>query len=140
MKLFNTVHGKLMSPPGLEIRHVPVKFYLPTAVSSAHTDTATRQTEAIAEETNETIASSAGHFRVVQALIPLQQNGGRTPQTIGTALNNVLPTVFPSRRNPLLAQPVLHGAEVPMSANVLEISRAATYCDGFLHIVVSMLS
>jgi autophagy-related protein 5 len=55
------------------------------------------------------------------------------------ALNQVLPSVFPSRRNPVLATVVLHGAVVPMSAPVEELVRAAGFADGFLHIVVVML-
>lgn len=61
------------------------------------------------------------------------------PNTLGTALNQILPTVFPSRRNPVLAVPVLHGAVVPMSAPVEELMRAAAFADGFLHVVVAML-
>ena len=55
------------------------------------------------------------------------------------ALNEMLPSVFPSRRNPVLATPVLHGAVVPMSAPMDELGRAASYADGFLHIVVVLL-
>jgi autophagy-related protein 5 len=55
------------------------------------------------------------------------------------ALNQILPTVFPSRRNPVLAAPVLHGAVVPMSAPVEDLLRAAAFTDGFLHVVVVML-
>jgi len=55
------------------------------------------------------------------------------------ALNDMLPSVFPSRRNPVLATPVLHGAEVPMSAGMEELGRAAAYADGFLHVVVVLL-
>lgn len=55
------------------------------------------------------------------------------------ALNEILPTVFPSRRNPVLATPVLHGAVVPMNAPVEELMRAATFTDGFLHVVIVML-
>jgi autophagy-related protein 5 len=61
------------------------------------------------------------------------------PNTLGMALNQILPTVFPSRRNPVLAAPVLHGAVVPMSAPVEDLMRAAAFTDGFLHVVVVML-
>ena len=74
----------------------------------------------------------------MQSLVPLRLRTGQ-PQTLGTALNEVLPTIFPSRRNPLLAQPVLHGAEVPMSALMEELGKAAAYTDGFLHVAVVML-
>lgn len=74
----------------------------------------------------------------MQSLVPVQL-ASKQPQTLGTALNSVLPTIFPSRRNPLLAQPVLHGAAVPMGANLADLGRAAGYLDGFLHVAVVML-
>lgn len=61
------------------------------------------------------------------------------PQTIGTALNQVLPTLFPSRRSPLLAQAVLHGAVLPLNANVEDLVRATAYLDGWLHIAIVMM-
>ena len=61
------------------------------------------------------------------------------PHTIGTALNQILPTLFPSRRSPLLAQAVLHGAVLPLGANVEELIRATAYLDGWLHIAVVMM-
>ncbi|KAK0365421.1 Autophagy protein 5 [Friedmanniomyces endolithicus] len=128
--LFNTINTKLLNPPGLELRHVPLKIYLPTSASRT-----TSAPETIPEEGTPT----AGHIRVVQALIPIQQSSSRQPQTLGTALNSTLPAIFPSRRNPLLAQPVLHGAAAPMTANLAELSRAAAYTDGFLHMAIVML-
>ncbi|KAK1065106.1 Autophagy protein 5 [Friedmanniomyces endolithicus] len=127
--LFNTINTKLLNPPGLELRHVPLKIYLPTSASR------TTAPETIPEEGK----PAAGHIRVVQALIPIQQSSSRQAQTLGTALNSTLPAIFPSRRNPLLAQPVLHGAAAPMTANLAELSRAAAYTDGFLHVAVVML-
>ncbi|KAK4898866.1 Autophagy protein 5 [Elasticomyces elasticus] len=124
--LFNEINTKLLYPPGLELRHVPLKVYLPTSASQTTSET-------IPEE-----GKTTGHLRVVQALVPLQTSS-RQPQTLGTALNSTLPTIFPSRRNPLLAQPVLHGAAVPMTANLWELNRAAAYTDGFLHLAVVML-
>jgi autophagy-related protein 5 len=62
------------------------------------------------------------------------------PQTIGTALNQILPTLFPSRRSPLLAQAVLHGAVLPLSASVEDLVRASAYLDGWLHIAVVMMA
>lgn len=126
LALFNGVNNKLLSPPGLEPRHVPIKVYLPTSASQTASET-------IPEE-----GRPAGHIRVVQTLVPLQLSA-RQPQTLGTALNGTLPTIFPSRRNPLLAQPVLHGAAAPMTANLTELSKVAAYTDGFLHVAVVML-
>ena len=62
------------------------------------------------------------------------------PQTLGTALNALLPSIFPSRRNPILAQAVLHGAVVPLAATMEELLRAGAYPDGFLHVAVVMMS
>ncbi|KAK3677570.1 Autophagy protein 5 [Recurvomyces mirabilis] len=126
--LFNSMNTKLLNPPGLELRHVPIKVYLPTSASQPASDT-------IPEETT---MATAGHIRVVQFLAPLLLPS-KHPQTLGTALNTALPTIFPSRRNPLLAQPVLHGAAVPMVANLEELSRAVAYTDGFLHVAIVML-
>lgn len=61
------------------------------------------------------------------------------PQTIGTALNQILPTLFPSRRSALLAQAVLHGAVVPLGASVEELIRSVAYLDGWLHIAIVMM-
>lgn len=125
LPLFNTTHTKLLNPPGATLRHIPLKIYLPTsAIPNTHSP--------IPEKTQ------PGHIRVVQSLVPLLQPS-RQPQTLGTALNGILPTIFPSRRNPLLAQPVLHGAVVPMGATIGDLGRAAAYCDGFLHVAVAML-
>lgn len=124
--LFNTINNKLLNPPGLELRHVPTKIYLPT--SATHTTS-----ETIPEEGKQT-----GHIRVVQSLVPIYLPT-KQPQTVGTALNTTLPTIFPSRRNPLLAQPVLHGAVLPMRASIGDLSKAAAYPDGFLHIAIVML-
>lgn len=51
----------------------------------------------------------------------------------------MMPGLFPSRRSPLLAQAVLHGAALPLSASVEELVRAAAYLDGWLHIAVVMM-
>ena len=105
---------------------MPMKIYLPTSADPQASDTITEESKA------------AGHIRVVQSLVPLQTSL-RQSQTMGTALNGIMPAIFPSRRNPLLAQPVLHGTVVPLAANLEELGRAAAYPDGFLHIGVVML-
>lgn len=137
MDLFNTVNNKLLNPPGVAIRHVPIKIYLPTSASQGTSQTIPES----AGEDDNTAATTGktGHIRVVQTLVPLQLPT-KQPQTLGTALNSVLADIFPSRRTPLLAQPVLHGAVVPMSANLEELGRAAGFGDGFLHVAVVMMS
>ncbi|KAF2725488.1 autophagy protein 5 [Polychaeton citri CBS 116435] len=137
MTRYTQINSKLLSPPGVTIKHVPFKIYLPTSSDPSSTP-ATIPEEGTATDANAPQAKP-GHIRVVQALMPLQTSS-RQPQTVGTALNSILPTIFPSRRNPLLAQPVLHGTVVPMGANLAELGRAASYCDGFLHFGIVMMS
>lgn len=138
---FNTINQKLLNPQGTNLRHIPVKLYLP---------------QASIDDTQEE-EPPAGAFRVVQALIApslspreyfcswksrntlLTKEAG-SPQTVGTALNSILPSLFPSRRIPMLAQPVLHGAVLPLGANIEDLLRTSAYMDGWLHIVVAMLS
>jgi autophagy-related protein 5 len=78
------------------------------------------------------------HYSAVRVFNTYRNIVGQ-PQTLGTALNSILPTLFPSRRSPLLAHAVLHGAVVPLSANFEDLVRAATYADGWLHLVVVMM-
>jgi autophagy-related protein 5 len=122
--LYNKINNKLLNPPGMELRHVPIKIYLPTSARQPATET-------IEED------PKPGHLRVVQALVPLLL-ASKQPQTLGTALKTILPTIFPSQRNPIFARPVLHGAVLPMMARLDDLGRAAAYTDGFLHITVVM--
>ncbi|KAF1845794.1 autophagy protein-like protein 5 [Cucurbitaria berberidis CBS 394.84] len=119
--LYNPINQKLLNPQGVNLRHLPVRLYLPHAAS-----------DSLKEE------ASPGSLRVVQSLVPTNLSS-RQPQTIGTALNSILPTLFPSRRSALLAQAVLHGAVLPLSASVEELIRATAYLDGWLHIAVVMM-
>lgn len=76
----------------------------------------------------------------MQSLIaPTAFPGAREPQTLGSALHILLPALFPSRRTPILAKPVLHGCVVPMGAPVEELLRIAAYLDGWLHLGVVMM-
>ncbi|KAF2133935.1 autophagy protein-like protein 5 [Dothidotthia symphoricarpi CBS 119687] len=117
-QLYNPINQKLLNPQGAALRHIPVRLYLPHAASD-----------------NE---QSPGSLRVVQGLVKAEM-GSRQPQTIGTALNQILPSLFPSRRSALLAQAVLHGAVLPLSAGVEDLVRAAAYLDGWLHVAVVMM-
>jgi autophagy-related protein 5 len=115
--LYNPINQKLLNPQGVNLRHLPVRLYLPHAAS---------------EETE------PGSLRVVQSLVKVEVSS-RQPQTVGTALNAILPSLFPSRRSALLAQAVLHGAVLPLGASVEELVRASAYLDGWLHIAVVMM-
>ncbi|PVI01338.1 APG5-domain-containing protein [Periconia macrospinosa] len=125
--LFNPINQKLLNPQGVNLRHMPVKLYLPHAASSG--------LDTVNESGQE---STPGSLRVVQSLITPALSS-RQPQTIGTALNQIIPSLFPSRRSSLLAHAVLHGAVLPLSANVEELIRATAYLDGWLHIAIIMM-
>lgn len=137
--LYNPINQKLLNPQGAVLRHLPLRLYLPQAANSSEQE------------------ASPGSLRVVQSLVTPNlsssewatrhagnkrsaDNASGQPQTIGTALNQILPTLFPSRRSPLLAQAVLHGAVLPLSASVEDLIRATAYLDGWLHIAVVMMA
>lgn len=122
LQSFDHVNRKLLHPPGVSLKSIPLKVYLP---SSAPNDSPSTPTQ--------------GHVKVVQSLVTPQLSS-RQNQTLGTALNSLLPTLFPSRRSPLLAVPVLHGAIVPLGAGLLELSETSSYADGFIHLAVVMIS
>ncbi|KAK8255180.1 autophagy protein 5 [Phyllosticta capitalensis] len=138
LPLYNSVHARLVAPPaGAKLRHVPIKLYLPSSSSPLQDSGRLGKKPSTIQESptskkDDDSALPPGALRTIQA--PIQPN-----QTLGTALNAVLPSLFPSRRSPLLAQPVLHGAVVPLSAPVDELGRAASYADGFVHLVVWMM-
>ncbi|KAF2474867.1 autophagy protein 5 [Lindgomyces ingoldianus] len=120
--LYNPINQKLLNPPGVSLRHLPVKLYLPHATSDSNDK-----------------GQAPGSLRVVQQPINPALSS-RQPQTIGTALNQIIPSLFPSRRSPLLAQAVLHGAVLPLGTSVEELVRTTAYLDGWLHIAVVMMA
>lgn len=61
-------------------------------------------------------------------------------QTVGTALHQVLPALFPSRRTCLFARPICQGVVVPMSARIGELADLFCGGDGWMDIVVVMMN
>ncbi|KAF2098951.1 autophagy protein 5 [Rhizodiscina lignyota] len=146
LSLFNPVHAKLLNPPGLSLKNIPIRLYLPSTAAPTQLSAPSPSPGPASPAPNpnpiEEEPPAAGTLRVFQSLVPpsLPSGGSRSqPHTLGTALNTLLPTLFPSRRSPLLALPVLHGAVVPLSANLEELARAVAYADGFLHVAVKMM-
>jgi len=82
--------------------------------------------------------TAAGSLRVVQSLIAPSLKS-RELQTLGNALHDLLPSLFPSRRTAVLARAVLHGAVLPLAAPVEEVMRGAAYADGWVHLSVVMM-
>jgi autophagy-related protein 5 len=85
-----------------------------------------------------TTSAELGSFKIIQSLVP-PMTTNREVQTLGSALNTILPSLFPSRRDAILAEPILHGASVPFSAPLEEIMRDAAYADGWIHLSVSLV-
>lgn len=79
-----------------------------------------------------------GSFKIIQTLVP-PLTEKRDVQTLGSALNRILPSLFPSRRDAILAEPILHGAPVPFRAPLEDLMREAAYADGWLHLSVNMI-
>ncbi|KAH8423046.1 autophagy protein 5 [Aspergillus melleus] len=128
---FQRISSILLPPPSQPFRNIPIRLFLPLPPDS-----------------------SSPSLKVVQSLVPptlpagsvaasqaTLSRGSPAPQTqtVGTALNSLLPHLFPSRRTPVLAKPVLHGAAVPMSTPVEELVRSSMYADGWLYIVIRMM-
>ena len=125
--MYSRVHGSLLPSEG-QFRNIPLRLYLPSGPEGGEAS-----------------------IKVLQAHIPpfvpvssSSPSSGRsyqgTPQTLGTALHTLLPNLFPSRRTPVLARPMLHGALVPMTSHLEDLVRCAAYADGWLGVVVVMNS
>ena len=116
---FHSISRRLLHAQGAALRHIPLKIYLPSSPTASQ--------------------PNSGHLRVVQSLVTPNLPGSREAQTLGAALHALLPTLFPSRRTPILAKAVLHGAVVPMSAVVEDLMRTAAYLDGWVHLGLFMM-
>ena len=139
------IHAGLL-PRDTPWRNIPLRVYLPSAAGE-------EDVEITPPSENETKVKSniQGQIKVIQSQIspyiptslsttsqirfPTSQS---TPQTIGTALHSLLPSLFPSRRTPIIAKPLLHGAVVPMNAVLEEVASKACYADGWVNIVVAI--
>ncbi len=120
---FNAINQKLLYGQGASLRHVPIRIYLPSS----------------APGNGECDAKSPGSLKVIQSLIA-PSLASREQQTLGHALHDLLPSLFPSRRTVVLARAVLHGAVLPLTAPVEEVMRAAAYADGWVHLSVVMMA
>ncbi|QUC16134.1 uncharacterized protein UV8b_00375 [Ustilaginoidea virens] len=117
---FRKVNTRLLSAP-VALRHVPLRVYVPSAAGNGN-----GRAEGVAAE-----------FKVVQSLVPAAGGDGR-PRLLGQALKEMMPRLFPSSRDAVLAGVVLHGADVPFQAPLAELMREAAYPDGWLCLVVTV--
>ncbi|CAG9943470.1 unnamed protein product [Clonostachys rosea f. rosea IK726] len=120
---FSRINSRLLNAP-TALRNVPVRIYIPSSPMSSSAAAHNAPSEA-----------GAGSFKVVQALIPAV-GPDRKPQLLGQALKKLMPMLFPSTRDPILAGLILHGAPVPFQAPLESLMREAAYPDGWLCLVV----
>ncbi|KAI9852164.1 MAG: autophagy protein 5 [Thelocarpon superellum] len=121
--MYNSVNQKLLNPPGAILRNIPLKIYLPSS--------SLVEGDAIDENATEATAQQ-GSLRVVQSPIP-------PALSERSALQQLLPSLFPSRRTATLARAVLHGTVLPLTAPLEEVMRSAAYMDGWIHLSVMMM-
>ncbi|KAF3808769.1 Autophagy-related protein 5 [Colletotrichum gloeosporioides] len=138
---FQKINAILLNAP-TPLRHIPLRVYIPSSppggpTSSSSSGGASPQPQPPAQQAE---PAAAGVFKVLQALVsPTVPGGGvrgNTRQTLGQALRAHLPTLFPSSRDPVLANVVLHGSPVPFSAPLEDLMREAAYPDGWLCVTV----
>jgi autophagy-related protein 5 len=126
---FSKIHGNLVPPPG-QMRNIPLRVYLPSSPAQDPTKAQIKVLQSHIPPTTTGVGPTS----------PAALRTGSTaqPQTLGTALHQLIPSLFPSRRTPILATPLLHGTPVPMSAQLEELVRWACYADGWLSVVLAM--
>ncbi|KAL1961556.1 hypothetical protein VTN77DRAFT_1618 [Rasamsonia byssochlamydoides] len=128
----------ILLPSSEPFRHVPVRFFLPLPPDSGRPSLKVVQSPlppTISSSSSSTSASGSSS----SSSSTMTTRNTQQPQTIGTALHSLLPNLFPSRRIPVLAKPVLHGVVVPMTAPLEEVVRSSAYGDGWAAIVICMV-
>ncbi|KAJ8066914.1 hypothetical protein OCU04_004299 [Sclerotinia nivalis] len=124
--------------PATPLKHIPLRVYLPSSSTPSSTPHPGSSSSSKAPGTSSP-PSPLFAFKTIQTLIQ-PQTASREPQTLGGALNSVLPTLFPSKRDAILAEVILHGATVPFKAVLEDLMREASYADGWLNVCVVMLN
>ncbi|QKX53582.1 uncharacterized protein TRUGW13939_00661 [Talaromyces rugulosus] len=122
---YRRIANLLLPSPSQPFRTVPVRVFLPLPPDSDRPSLKIVQSPLQPS----TPASATGTV----------SSGRMQQQTVGSALHTLLPNLFPSRRIPVLAKPVLHGVVLPMTAPLEEVARTAAYVDGWVAIVICMV-
>ncbi|RJE23909.1 hypothetical protein PHISCL_03773 [Aspergillus sclerotialis] len=128
---FQRISNILLPPPSQSFRNIPIRIFLPLPPDSDSPSLKVVQSPLppFIQASNLSASQSSA----------VKGSPSSQPQTMGTALHSLLPNLFPSRRTPVLAKPVLHGAVVPMSAPIEEVVRSSAYGDGWVYVVVRMM-
>lgn len=130
---FSRINTRLLNAP-TALKHVPLRVYIPELSSSSPSSLPSSS----ATGTVPDAGGAAGSFRIVQSLVPAMTRDDRRPQPLGQALKALMPGLFPSSRDPVLANVILHGAPVPFDAPLGELMKEAAYPDGWLCLVVTV--
>ena len=139
---FARVNNRLLNAP-TALKHVPVRIYIPLSEPTSGEEGEGGGGENEPTQTPEGPArkdgdAAAGSFKIVQALVQ-PVGADRRPKLLGPALKEMMPMLFPSSRDPVLANVIMHGASVPFEAPLEELMRDAAYPDGWLCLVVVVL-
>ncbi|KAK0745408.1 autophagy protein Apg5-domain-containing protein [Apiosordaria backusii] len=118
---FSRINSRLLNTP-TPLKNVPIRIYIPSSPSQSSGGGGGDQ----------------GSFKVVQTLIP-PRHPNRKPQTLGEVLKANLPSLFPSSRDPVLANVIMHGGPVPFRAPLEDLMREAAYPDGWVCLIVVLL-
>lgn len=128
--VFSKIHQILM-PSSSQLRNIPLRIYLPSSPEGEET----AQMKVLQAQ----VAPWAPSQSIGTAAQARNMASGQ-PQTLGSALHTLIPSLFPSKRTPLIARPLLHGATIPLTANLDELARWACYADGWIHVVIAVNS
>ncbi|KAJ5923414.1 Autophagy protein [Penicillium verhagenii] len=127
---YQRISNILMPPLSQPFRNVPIRIFLPLPP-----DEDSPLLKVVQTQLPPSIPTSS-----IQASQTINARASpSTQQTVGGVLHTLLPNLFPSRRTPVLAKPVLHGAVLPMSAPIEEVVRCSAYGDGWAYVVVRMM-
>lgn len=128
---FQRISSILLPQLSQPFRNVPIRIFLPLPL-----DAESSSLKVVQSPLPPSIPASS-----MQSSQMLSSRSGSAlqPQTVGTVLHTLLPNLFPSRRTPVLAKPVLHGAVIPMSTPIEELVRSSAYGDGWAYLVVRMM-
>lgn len=126
--------NNILLNPSTPLKHIPLRIYIPSTLGFSSPNPSSKPFKPPLS----TDEHPLGSIKIIQTLIP-PHTDRREPQTLGSALNAILPSLFPSRRDAILAEPILHGAAVPFRAPLEEVMREAAYADGWLHLGILMI-
>lgn len=133
---FSRINNRLLNAP-TALKHVPIRIYLPLAPAGGADGESTPEAQSQVPQPPGD-AAAAGSFKIIQSLVqPLMAD--RKAKKLGQALKDMMPMLFPSSRDPVMANVILHGVAVPFDAPLAELMREAAYPDGWLSFVVVVL-